>query len=286
LPFRAELVRLAARLNLDPDGLSAVMSLESGYDPAAVNLDCLNRLKRPSSQCATGLIQFMPDTARRLGTTVDALRRMGDAEQLEYVEKFFRPFAGRLQTPGDFYIATFMPAHVGKDPGFVLFEEGESGYAQNSGLDRDRDGRITIGDVTAAIEARYAQGRARPPLEVDETIPLAGAGPTEAPAASDSSSLPLPALFWSESFARGLPVLRPVARRFVGSAPSAERGPAVLLWQLSIGAYPSGVYDGPTVDATAKFQATHSFAGLKLQVDRVVGPRTWGALLTEKVRAL
>ena len=163
LPFRAELVRIGDRLSLDPDGMSAVMSQESGYDPAIVN----------KVSGATGLIQFMPSTAELLGTTTAALRRMGDAQQLTYVEKFFRPFAGRLETPGDFYMATFQPAHVGKDPGFVLFSEGEIGYTQNAGLDRDRDGRITVGDVTATIEARYMAARARPPLEVDETIPLA-----------------------------------------------------------------------------------------------------------------
>jgi len=36
---------------------------------------------------ATGLIQFMPDTAKRLGTSTEALRKMGAINQLDYVFK-------------------------------------------------------------------------------------------------------------------------------------------------------------------------------------------------------
>ena len=40
---------------------------------------------------ATGLIQFLPSTARGLGTTTDALAGMSSVEQLNYVEKYFDP---------------------------------------------------------------------------------------------------------------------------------------------------------------------------------------------------
>jgi hypothetical protein len=189
LEFRAELLRVADRLSLDANKIAAVISLESGFDPANWNDFCEAEAragKRKLESCAIGLIQFMPDTARRLGTTSLALSRMGDAEQLEFVEAFFRPFAGRLRTPGDYYMAVFNPAHVGKPTTFVLYEQGSKGYEQNHGLDRDKDGRITVGDVTQSIESRYAAGASREPLEVDETIPLGGA----APVVSDGSSCP------------------------------------------------------------------------------------------------
>lgn len=195
LPFRAELVRLAARLRLDPNGLAAVMSRESGFDPGNWNDLCERRAARglgSLDSCAVGLIQFMPDTARRLGTTVRELSKMADWEQLAFVEKFYRPHAGRLHSPGDFAMATFNPAHIGKPAEFVLYLDGDKGYEQNRGLDLDKDGAIRVGDVTAGIEATYAAAALRVPLEVDETIPLplAVPAPAEAAAVASCSSLP------------------------------------------------------------------------------------------------
>jgi hypothetical protein len=48
----------------------------------------------------------------------------------------------------------------------VLFSSGETGYAQNSGLDRNADGVITVGDVVATVDGVVAAAQARPPLEV------------------------------------------------------------------------------------------------------------------------
>jgi hypothetical protein len=46
---------------------------------------------------ATGLIQFMPATAKGLGTTTDALKNMTAVEQLDYVYKYFKPYAGKIK---------------------------------------------------------------------------------------------------------------------------------------------------------------------------------------------
>jgi hypothetical protein len=42
--------------------------------------------------------------------------------QLDFVEKHFRPFTGRLQTIEDTYMAVLLPKAVGKGRDFVLFE--------------------------------------------------------------------------------------------------------------------------------------------------------------------
>ena len=155
--FRRELVAVSKRLGIEPDHLSAVISIESGYNPAAVN---------PSSG-ASGLIQFMPSTARALGTTVEAIRQMGDAEQMPLVEKYFAPFKGKLKLGEDVYVAVFTPVHVGKGSGNVISTAGEKIYDQNRVLDRDKDGIITNGDLGAWVEAKLAAGRTRPPVAVD-----------------------------------------------------------------------------------------------------------------------
>jgi hypothetical protein len=161
--FRAELVRMARRLGLQPDPIAAVMALESGLNAQAVN---------PTSG-ATGLIQFMPSTAKKLGTTVEALRRMNATAQLAFVERFFlavpRLKAGSAQ--GDYYLAVFMPAFVGLPGEVPIAVRGTPVYDQNAGLDGNKDGVLTVGDVRARLDAELSRAAALPPVLVDENAP-------------------------------------------------------------------------------------------------------------------
>jgi hypothetical protein len=249
---------MADRLLLDPDGISAVMSLESGYNPQAVNQLCMKE-KGNADQCATGLIQFMPETARHLGTSVHDLRGMSAVEQLVFVERFYRPFAGKLKTPGDYYMATFMPAHVGKPASTVLFVKGSAGYRQNAGLDRDQNGQITVGDVTRVIDQRFAEAKTKPTIEVDVTIPLGGPGSGLSPPSSGSSA----ALSGLSGHVTELPVIRP-----------GMRGPAVRLWRALLRLGP-GDYDEELETETEAFQDRQ-----KIKKDRIVGPKTWDAMIS------
>ena len=138
-PFAAKVRQIASRLGVPPDYLMAVMWSESRLDPAATN---------PEGG-ATGLIQFMPATAAGLGTSCEALREMSALDQLDYVERFFRPYAPRCRTFGDFYMACFFPAAIGKEDDYVLQTRklsAERIARQNPAFDTDRDGRITAGE--------------------------------------------------------------------------------------------------------------------------------------------
>lgn len=261
IEFRAELARMAARLNLDPSYLAAVMEHESGFNPAAVN----------KFAGATGIIQFMPNTAHALGTSVLDLVQMSAAQQLKYVELFFRPYAAKMRqdVPGDYLMATFMPAFIGQSPETVLFTEGTIGYTQNSGFDHEHKGTITIADVTGDIDKIVAQGRVNPPAYADTTVPppvpfVAGAAP-----APSSPSAPLPQPQPSSGGPFDLPVLR------VGS-----KGNAVELWQrfLKVAGFSltvTGSFDASTKDATMLFQTRQ-----KIGIDGVVGAQSWGRVLT------
>jgi len=150
--FNNKLQRVADSLGVDKAHLIAIMQAESGMDPAAVN--------RQSN--ATGLIQFMPKTAKSLGTTVEELRTMNAVDQLDYVYRYFKMVGVKPgMNAGDLYMAVFMPKHVGAPDNTVLGQQGSSDpfsakvYAQNSGLDKDRDGAITVSDVKSRV-ARYA----------------------------------------------------------------------------------------------------------------------------------
>ena len=150
--FKAKVVRISADLGCEPDDLMACMAFESGetFSPSVRNA---------AGSGATGLIQFMPSTATLLGTTTAALARMTPEQQLDYVAKYFRPYKGRLKTIEDVYMAILWPAAIGKPSDHVLFKAPGKTYAQNRGLDRDGDGRVTKREAAAAVSAKLAKGR-------------------------------------------------------------------------------------------------------------------------------
>lgn len=152
-PVRAALFDVAARNNWDPNALAAVIDLESGGDPRALNPDT----------GATGLIQFMPDTARSMGTSVEALAELPADRQLAYVEAFLRSnLAGRVLTDvGDYYLVTFMPGRVGSPDSFVLARKGSDVYRLNRGLDVDQDGTLSVGDVRDVLRRKYGTAQVR-----------------------------------------------------------------------------------------------------------------------------
>lgn len=149
--FNKKLDKIAKELGVSRDDLIAIFKQESGMDHTAVN--------RMSG--ATGLIQFMPATAQSLGTTTDELKKMTAVQQLDYVYMYFKKVGVKPGMKlGDLYMAVFMPKYVGADDNTVLGQSGASGftgkvYDQNKGLDRNRDGVITVADVKKSVE-RFA----------------------------------------------------------------------------------------------------------------------------------
>ena len=103
-PVATAVVALARTLGVDPAWIANVIQFESGWNTQAVN--------RVSN--ATGLIQFMPKTAKGLGTSTAALKQMSYPQQFRYVATYFKPYAGRLHSQADVYLAVFYPAYIGK----------------------------------------------------------------------------------------------------------------------------------------------------------------------------
>jgi peptidoglycan hydrolase-like protein with peptidoglycan-binding domain len=167
--FRNKLVQVSNALNVSPDWLASVISFETGgtFSPSAQN-----RYTK-----ATGLIQFMPSTAKspQLNTTIDALKNMTDVAQLDYVYKYLAPFKGRMRSLNDTYLAVFMPTQMGKGSDSVVASQGSAVYNQNPGFDRDQKGYFTVGDITSAIHAVYNAGVSKGRIPV-ETIVAVGGG--------------------------------------------------------------------------------------------------------------
>ncbi len=150
--FIREVEAMAGRLGTRPEYILAVMSFETGgsFNPAIRN-----------GIGATGLIQFLPSTARGLGTTTDALARMSSIEQLRFVEKYFdQPnFRGRLGTLEGLYTAV-LSGTARSNQNDVLFTRGTRAYEQNP-LDWNRDGQITAGEAVTPVAARMYGGVTR-----------------------------------------------------------------------------------------------------------------------------
>lgn len=146
--FRQKVVQIANELQVDPSYLMAAMSFETGgtFSPS---------IRNAAGSGATGLIQFMPSTARGLGTSTDALSKMTAIQQLDYVRKYFWPQRGRLKTLEDVYMAILYPAAIGKGAKHVLFRRGSVTYQQNRGLDWNGKGHITVGDATKLVSSRF-----------------------------------------------------------------------------------------------------------------------------------
>lgn len=121
----------------NPAEVAWVVEIESRWHPEATNM----------LSDATGLIQFLPSTARRLGTTTDALRRMSRREQAPFVGRYFASVHGRPTMVGDTYLAVFAPAHVGHADQEVIYAEPSLGWRQNPGLREGREGPITCQSV-------------------------------------------------------------------------------------------------------------------------------------------
>ena len=156
--------RLAEKYQVSPVDILSVMAFETGgsFDPAQKNL---------AGSGATGLIQFMPDTARGLGTTTQQLAGMTRAQQLKFVDKYFSNKGIQGGSLSDLYMGVLFPAAVGKPDSYILFGNNaaiprfrgmgpRSAYVQNRGLDLNNDGSITKTEAAAKVEAtkkRYAK---------------------------------------------------------------------------------------------------------------------------------
>lgn len=141
---RAQIDSISQKINCDPKDLEKLIYAESGGKASAVN----------RSSGATGLIQFMPKTARSLGTSTDQLADMSAEKQMKYVEKYLvqtKKNAGLGSTKldsGTLYSLVFSPARAKQE---IQYSAGTLAYSLNNGLDKNRDGRITKSELAERI---------------------------------------------------------------------------------------------------------------------------------------
>ena len=144
--FTAELKHLCSLLVLNPDDLMVCMYAESRVNEKARN---------PKTR-ATGLIQFMPSTAVGLGTTVDQLYNMSNVQQLTFVYKYFKPYAGRLHSVYDLYKVVFFPIMLGRDATWVLKSStlsADTVARANPIIDLNKNKEITVSEFEQYVSS-------------------------------------------------------------------------------------------------------------------------------------
>jgi hypothetical protein len=143
---RLAIRELALKLQIEEEWVYRLFDLESRGNPQAQNIHSK----------ATGLIQFMPATAKNLGTTIEDLKKMSIEEQLVYVEKYLTKIKNKQTFDSflDFYLAVFYPKGIGKPLTYVIGSEHGYSFAkkvakQNAGIDRagNNDGFIQKSDI-------------------------------------------------------------------------------------------------------------------------------------------
>ena len=153
--FEAKVKHVAQTLDVPPEWLMAVMYSESKLNPSAVN---------HKGSGATGLIQFMVNTVkdlnRKLGTQLymSDIRNMDAVTQMDLVYTYLqnvRDKYGEFNTITDLYLAVLYPRAVGQDYCYTLYAKPTQKYRMNSGLDENKDGRVTKSDIDHRMSRLY-----------------------------------------------------------------------------------------------------------------------------------
>ena len=167
--FYQKLLQLSSKVNMNPEDILNVMAVESGLDPSAHN---------PNGN-ASGLVQVMPKFLSGLGFkgTHEEFRKTPASAQLDVVEKLIQNMikinGGPLTSAAQYYVGNFLPVAL-KLPGVrqkrpetiivsknptephlpnISIQQEKIFYNANTGLDFNRDGNITYGDIQSVLKA-------------------------------------------------------------------------------------------------------------------------------------
>ena len=151
--FIAKVKEISEKLQINPNWLMLTMAIETAktFSPSIQN----------KYSKATGLIQFMPGTAKGLGTTIEELKELSNVEQLDYVYRYLVFYRGRMKSYVDVYLAVFYPAAVGKpdDYWFGRTEKMRELIAKyNPAYDKNKDRVVTKREVREAISKFIPEG--------------------------------------------------------------------------------------------------------------------------------
>lgn len=141
---------MARRLGVDPIALARSSFAETGM------------YRRHPGNPRAGVWPFIEPTLHRLGWQGSALdfTALLPEDQLPYMERYLQPYVGRLRDDAMVYVVMFLPARLNgalaSDDSFVMTSRGDGTgfYESNPVLDRNGDGRITVGDLRTWMDTQ------------------------------------------------------------------------------------------------------------------------------------
>ncbi len=148
--FREKVKKVANNIGCAPEDLIAIFQLECGLNPQAQN-----------SIGATGLIQWIPTTARSTyHLEVNTIRRMTALQQLDLVEIYFKR-NGRNKSIDDLYLSVLYPAAKNRPDSYVIGSERGQEYAEKFSSQNPfvRGRLVTKGDILKKIRSIRQNGK-------------------------------------------------------------------------------------------------------------------------------
>ncbi len=142
--FGEKVISICTGFGFPASWLMVVMNNESGLNSA---------IKNPTSS-ASGLIQFMEATAKSLGTTTEKLRAMSNVDQLDYVQKYLKPYAKQIKSVSDVYLSIFFPLALYKGDDYIFPEWASKA---NPIFDTNKDKVLTKKEFRNYVNNKYAK---------------------------------------------------------------------------------------------------------------------------------
>ncbi len=144
--FANKIKQMADKLQIPPEWIMGIIDSESGFNP---------RVNNKKGSGARGLLQFMPLTCKEFG-----YKKVPNSplEQLDFCYKYLRSrqkHFGTFKSFTDVKLSVLYPVAVGKSSSFVLYSSPSTAYYQNSGLDMNKDGAITVSDIESYMRKNY-----------------------------------------------------------------------------------------------------------------------------------
>jgi hypothetical protein len=144
--FEKKVQAIAKSLQVNPDWVMALIHSESNFNPKKTNA---------KGSGAKGLIQMMPIIYKDLG-----IKKVPNSpyQQLDYAKRYLldkQEKHGKFTSLTDLKLAVLYPEAIGKPNWYVLFEKPSKTYRQNRGLDLNKDGKVTVGDVKNKMKESY-----------------------------------------------------------------------------------------------------------------------------------
>lgn len=147
---RVEIDSICNELGIKDEWLYKVIYIESHGKPEAIN---------PYTH-AVGLIGFMPNTAKRLGTSTEELKTMTVSQQLVYVKKYLiaQSNGRRMHCLADVYFTVFYPAAICRPDSFVIGSDmANAKYLakQNPVMHHASDSVITVKSIKTQLVSLF-----------------------------------------------------------------------------------------------------------------------------------